>query len=242
MIRPLIIAHRGASAIAVENSPAALEAAIVHHADFAEFDIRPSRDGVPICCHDADLARLKARRDTVASLDSGELAALGFLSLAQLLELARGRIPLLLDCKAETEAFFASVAESLVEAGAADDAIVLGVRSLEAARAARTFLPGLAQLGLLATETEIAPFVESGGAFIRLWENDADEAIMARLRDSFHRPIWITLGTQGRGNAGETEPIGLARVLALEPDAILINDPRLINLVGSVSGRGRQLS
>lgn len=242
MRRPLVIAHRGASALAVENSAEALEAAIALQADIVEFDIRPSRDQVPICCHDPDLARLRGRADFVASLDAGELASLGLLPLSQLLELARGRVPLLLDCKAETEAFFGSVATSLAKSEVAESAVVLGVRSLSASRIARTFLPGLAQLGLLATEAEIAPFVESGGAFIRLWEPDADAASMARLRKTLDHPIWITLGAPGKGNAGDAEPAALARVLALEPDGILINDPRLLVSALSAPGLGRRVS
>ncbi|MBN8533370.1 MAG: hypothetical protein J0L51_04700 [Rhizobiales bacterium] len=242
MRKPLVIAHRGASALAVENSAEALEVAIALHADVVEFDIRPSHDHVPICCHDPDLARLKGRAEAVASLDAQELKALGLLSLAQLLTLARGRIPLLLDCKAETEVFFSSIAKALAQAEMEETDIVMGVRSLSASRTARTFLPGLAQLGLLATEAEIAPFVESGGAFIRLWEQDVDAASMARLRKTFHRPIWITLGAPGRGDAGETEPVALERVLALEPEGILINDPRLLDASRSFPASGRQAS
>lgn len=242
MKRPLVIAHRGASALAVENSADALEAAITWHADFAEFDIRLSRDQVPFCCHDPDLARLLGRADAVASLDAGELAALGLLPLALLLKLARGRMPLLLDCKAETEAFFGSVANALVESDMAESAVVLGVRSLRASQLARKVLPASAQLGLLATEAEIAPFVEEGGAFIRLWEQDADVASMARLRNAFERPIWITLGEPGKGNAGETGPTALARVLALEPDGILINDPRLLVAARATPASGRRAS
>ena len=54
---PLIIGHRGASAVAPENSLAAFSRAIQDGADGIEFDVRLSSDGVPVVIHDATLAR-----------------------------------------------------------------------------------------------------------------------------------------------------------------------------------------
>ncbi|HEY9811955.1 MAG TPA: glycerophosphodiester phosphodiesterase family protein, partial [Candidatus Sericytochromatia bacterium] len=52
-----IIAHRGYSAIAPENTMAAFYAAIQHQADSIEFDVQLSADGVPVIIHDATLDR-----------------------------------------------------------------------------------------------------------------------------------------------------------------------------------------
>lgn len=60
--KPLIIAHRGASALAPENTLAAFEKAIADGADGIEFDVRLAKDGVPVVFHDAGLKRL-ARKD-----------------------------------------------------------------------------------------------------------------------------------------------------------------------------------
>jgi glycerophosphoryl diester phosphodiesterase len=56
--KPLIIAHRGASALAPENTFAAFQKAIEDGADGIEFDVRLSKDGVPVVFHDASLSRL----------------------------------------------------------------------------------------------------------------------------------------------------------------------------------------
>ena len=71
--RPLIIAHRGASALAPENTFAAFQKAIVAAADGIEFDVRLARDGVPIVFHDATLARLAKIKRRVADFTSEEL-------------------------------------------------------------------------------------------------------------------------------------------------------------------------
>jgi glycerophosphoryl diester phosphodiesterase len=71
---PLIIAHRGASAHAPENTLAAFERALSDGADGLEFDVRLASDGVPVCIHDANLRRTAGRREEIASLSSAALA------------------------------------------------------------------------------------------------------------------------------------------------------------------------
>ena len=74
-----IIAHRGYSAVAPENTLAAVEAAIAAGADAVEFDLHVTRDGVPVLFHDATLERttdgsgpLCARsHEELRSLDAG---------------------------------------------------------------------------------------------------------------------------------------------------------------------------
>lgn len=65
---PLIIAHRGASALAPENTIAAFERAIADGAEGIEFDVRLTKDGVPIVFHDARLTRICGRDEKISSL------------------------------------------------------------------------------------------------------------------------------------------------------------------------------
>lgn len=67
---PLIIGHRGASAIAPENTLAAFNRAIQDGADGIEFDVRLSQDGVPVVIHDAKLARTGLIDGVVAELSA----------------------------------------------------------------------------------------------------------------------------------------------------------------------------
>ncbi len=70
---PLIIGHRGASALAPENTLVAFERALADGADGVEFDVRLARDRVPVVIHDATLRRTLLRDETVAALTSSEL-------------------------------------------------------------------------------------------------------------------------------------------------------------------------
>lgn len=74
--RPLIIAHRGASAVAPENTLAAFAQAIDQGADGIEFDIQLSADGIPVVIHDSRLRRTAHRSGLVKNIEAVELATL----------------------------------------------------------------------------------------------------------------------------------------------------------------------
>ena len=57
---PLIIGHRGASAIAPENTIAAFRLALAAGADGVEFDVRLTRDGIPVVIHGDNLEPVRA--------------------------------------------------------------------------------------------------------------------------------------------------------------------------------------
>jgi len=70
---PLILGHRGASAVAPENTLAAFARAMGDGADGIEFDVRLSRDSVPVVIHDATLARTALIDRRVCELTATEL-------------------------------------------------------------------------------------------------------------------------------------------------------------------------
>ena len=71
-----IIAHRGYSARAPENTLAALTLAARRGADGVEFDLHTAKDGEPVLIHDATLDRTTDGTGPVESLTSRELAGL----------------------------------------------------------------------------------------------------------------------------------------------------------------------
>ena len=70
---PLIIGHRGASALAPENTLAAFARAFEDGADGIELDVRLARDGVPVVIHDASLLHTGLRKARVAQMTSERL-------------------------------------------------------------------------------------------------------------------------------------------------------------------------
>ena len=74
--RPSILAHRGASADAPENTLAAFREAARQGADGIEFDVRLSADGYPVVIHDRDLARTTDGAGAVAAFSWRRIRAL----------------------------------------------------------------------------------------------------------------------------------------------------------------------
>lgn len=70
-----VIAHRGASGYAPENTLPAFELAIRQGADAIELDVRLTADGVPVVLHDATLDRTTDRRGPLGTLSLAELGA-----------------------------------------------------------------------------------------------------------------------------------------------------------------------
>lgn len=85
--RPLVIGHRGASAVTPENTLAAFRKAIASGSDLVELDYHHSRDGIPIVIHDGTLDRTTDATNRWGGHD----LHVSDRTLAQLKELSAGR-------------------------------------------------------------------------------------------------------------------------------------------------------
>jgi glycerophosphoryl diester phosphodiesterase len=93
MSAPLIIGHRGASAVAPENTMAAFREAIAVGANGIEFDVRLTRDGVPVVIHDSTLRRTGSVNKRVADLSWQELSQIDVGSWFRLGSFANETVP-----------------------------------------------------------------------------------------------------------------------------------------------------
>lgn len=107
-----VIAHRGGAASAPENTLAALERAVAAGADWAEIDLRMTKDGEVVALHDPTLNRTTGVKGAVSELnlravrelDAGDWFSPDFEgervpTLTEILDTARGRIGLMLELK-----------------------------------------------------------------------------------------------------------------------------------------------
>lgn len=69
----ILVAHRGHAAEWPENTLPALESAVDAGAPWVEVDVQVTADGVPVLLHDADLARVAGRPDSIFELDAATL-------------------------------------------------------------------------------------------------------------------------------------------------------------------------
>jgi hypothetical protein len=134
---PMIMVHRGASAMAPENSLEAYAAAMDYGADGCEIDLRRTRDGVLVLFHDDMLDRLLDTIGAINEVDFDELRRIpprlrdgrvlscsGPPTFAAVLELARQRAMLLhLDVK--EPGLETSIAQALDQADAWDHVVAV---------------------------------------------------------------------------------------------------------------------
>ena len=108
----VVMAHRGASHAAPENTLAAIRAAIDEGADWVEIDVQETADGQVVVFHDSDFMKLakrplkiwQARASDLAAIDIGSWFGPEFQqervpTLAQVLELCRHRIGVIVELK-----------------------------------------------------------------------------------------------------------------------------------------------
>lgn len=99
----LIIGHRGAAGLAPENTLTAMQAGKAAGADMLEFDVRLTRDGVPVVLHDPTLWRTHKMRGSIRSLTLAELQAKTkhqpVPTLTEVLDEFFGNIQLNIECK-----------------------------------------------------------------------------------------------------------------------------------------------
>jgi glycerophosphoryl diester phosphodiesterase len=102
MRRPIIIAHRGASAFARENTIESFQKAIELRADMIEFDVRRTKDHVLIAHHDAFL-KGKPIRDLAYEEIRQMAREQGFplAALEEILQCTKGKIGLDVELKEE---------------------------------------------------------------------------------------------------------------------------------------------
>lgn len=108
----VVVAHRGCERLAPENTLSAFRKAIEIGADFAELDVQETTDGVVVVYHDRDLMRLAGDPRRIAEMtfaearkvDLGRRFGPEFVgeripTLAEVIELARGKIKLQIELK-----------------------------------------------------------------------------------------------------------------------------------------------
>jgi len=221
--RPLVIAHRGASAVAVENTRAAIERAVDLGVDGIEIDIRITGDGVAVLAHDPDLRRLAGSDLVVATTPLSDLQA----AYADLLTLdeALALMPngaIVLDIKPTAEVELAPI-YAAIRAHDAHPGIIVAAQVRNQWEAAARYAPNRKRLGLV-SDADAPAFIDDGGAWIR-FSNRADLA--DRLAEARTKGLGAVVVTGHRDHAHTLDPAVIHASIKLAPDAVIIDDPNL---------------
>lgn len=160
--KPLVIAHRGYSSIAPENTLAAIDAAALIGSDFIEIDIALTRDAIPVLLHDDTVNRTTDATGRLSAmdwaqareLDAGSWRGHGYVgqripTLAQVLAAAKasgGR--LLLEFKDYWPLEHVRTAAGLLRESGLDASAIVQSFNIDTVRNLRTVLPDVPR-GLL---------------------------------------------------------------------------------------------
>lgn len=144
-----IIAHRGESGSAPENTLSAIELAIMNGADAVEIDIRQSKDHIPILMHDSTTKRTtndltiryvnQLTVEELKTLDAGSWFSSEYIgeqipTLEEALEVIKGRTRLFLELKDQNEEFERNIVELLETYEMMDQTFVLSFSNQQLSR------------------------------------------------------------------------------------------------------------
>jgi glycerophosphoryl diester phosphodiesterase len=233
--RPLVIAHRGASAYRPENTLAAFALAVEQGADMIETDLHRTRDGATVVVHDETLDGLggcgeiaDATLSEVRALDAGGGERVP--TLDEVLDAFGARIPFNLELKRGTRALYEGHESAVLEAvrrrgllattlfSSFYDPVLARLRALEPE----------ARLGLLVSRRSPDGAVERARAVrAEALHPEAAVADAALLAAAHAARLAVYVFTVD-------EPAAMRRLLALGADGLFTNYPdRLRALVDS---------
>jgi glycerophosphoryl diester phosphodiesterase len=224
-----IMAHRGMAMLAPENSARAVTECATDFVEWAEVDVRLTKEGQHIIFHDD---RLDTKTNGKGSVDSHTLAQLQeldagswfakrfqtnrLLSLPELLALAKGKVNLYLDCKSiDPELLVKEIKTAQME----NQVVVFGTPALLAAvrKASQGAIPLMAKYR---SSFDWATFVKEVAP--HAVEIDADELTAELCRKFFAQGIKVqakVLGTK------QDQPETWQKLIAAGVDWIQTDDP-----------------
>ncbi len=216
-----VIAHRGASGRAPENTIAAIQAALEDEADWIEIDVQETVEGEIVLLHDSDFMKLagvdlkvsdgtleQVRAVDVGSWYGAEFADQRVPTLAEALQLVHGRGRLIIELKyyGHDDKLEERVAELVEQADMVDDVMIMslnrgGVRKMRNLRPDWTIgllaaqaAGNLAQLDVdfLAVKSSLVT-----PDFVLAANNSGKEVFVWTLNDAYSMTRAISLGVDG---------------------------------------------
>jgi len=224
-----IMAHRGASAAAPENTVAAVEKAIESGAQWVEIDVQETADGEIVVIHDSDLKKIGGVPITVAGSTLGELQQVDIGSwfgpefsdqriptLKRVLQLCKDEIRVNIELKyygAQVQ-LEKRVAEIVDAAGMADQVVVMSL-SLPGIRAMRQARPQWT-LGLLSS-VAVGDLAALDVDFLALNAQSTSRHLIRRIHENDKKVMVWTVN----------DAVGLSSMAARGVDTIITDEPAL---------------
>jgi glycerophosphoryl diester phosphodiesterase len=188
MHKPLIIAHRGDSSRALENSLEAFRLALALPVDMIEFDIRKSRDNQLYVMHDHDTGRTAEKNINIEESLSEEIASVKLKNgelipiLSDVLKLVAGKVGLNIEVKSEGSG--ALTAAHLAGSGYKGPVLISSFKEREVLDARRV-MPTIPVSGIFDTFvlSEVNKYRSMGYSFISLKKKTVTRELVSACHD-----------------------------------------------------------
>lgn len=221
-----LIAHRGASFDRPENTIESLRYGSQIGAYAVECDLRQTKDGVFVTCHDDNLFRLTGNDSKISEITAKEMeeilggAGLKLMYLSDILDKYREKAFVLLHIKIEIdESVFKLLWESEVN-------FICGIETLENLKKCRKYFPKDRILAFAGSREEVPEFYENGAGILRLWQNWLEEITPDEVKKTCpESQVWIMSNSKENGMDGNLE--SLKKIYSLNADGVLLNNIKL---------------
>ena len=228
-----VIAHRGAAALAPENTMASVMRALDDGADWIEIDVQESADGEVIVAHDSDFMKSSnvptkvwdVTRDDLAGIDVGSWFDPAYAServplLIDVLEAARGRAGVIIELKyyGHDQDLERRVAAIVEEAGMADQISTMSLK-YPAVQKMLALRPEW-RTGVLAA-TSVGDLSGLDGDFLALNHGRINAQMISRAEDAGKDVYAWTVN----------DPMSMVRMLWIGVDGLITDDPALVREV-----------
>ena len=237
-----IIAHRGASKEAPENTLASIELALSLEVDYIEIDVHLSKDGIPIVIHDPSAARMLGIKKSpevshltlkeIQQLDVGSSFQKAFIgekipSLQEVLNLEWNKTGLMLEIKKSsypTNILVKKIFDVVFKANKPLTSILIGSFSLEIVKEvkrhlSKTDLP-IEIIGIVEKHSMIEPFIKENVKRLAIWHQlISKKAGLLSFLKKQEIDVW----------SFTVDDLTLAKFLiSLGVNGIISNDPRMM--------------
>jgi glycerophosphoryl diester phosphodiesterase len=234
-----IIAHRGFSKKAPENTLSAVHLAIQYKVDYIEIDVHLSKDGIPVVIHDAKIGRTtnevtphritEMTLDKIKTLDAGawfdpcykgesiptldDILALNFESSGLMIEIKKGH--------SQVKPLATAVAEAVKKSLALSPAkkILLGSFSLHILREMRLQIPTVPLIGIAEDFNVLPDLISMKLPQVALWHKLISPQLLKKFNEN-NTKVWA-FTIDDHKTAKSLHEIGV--------DGIITNDPQSIH-------------
>ncbi|MBE3584148.1 MAG: DUF1080 domain-containing protein [Limnochordaceae bacterium] len=234
---PFVVAHRGASKEAPENTLAAFLRGIELNADLLECDVYLSADGVPVILHDSTVNRTTNGSGSITSLtleqikqfDAGSWKGAQFAgeripTLEELLELAKEKAQVLIEIKQAGQATMAATVAAIRKTGMTNNVVIQSFNP-ESVKQASQLAPDIPR-ALLMNDPGIRDAAVAGAFIVKQVLESGANAVSIQystvtpelVRYLHSRGIAVFVWTVD-------DRYNLQRMITAGVDAIITNDP-----------------